>query len=32
MQKLIDGLVKFRKGDFEAHRDVFDSKERGGTC
>lgn len=23
MQKLIDGLVKFRKGDFEAHRDLF---------
>jgi len=23
VQKLIDGLVKFRKGDFEAHRDLF---------
>ncbi len=24
MQKLLDGIVKFRRGDFEAHRELFD--------
>lgn len=29
MQKLLEGIVKFRKGDFEAHQDLFKGLKKG---
>lgn len=29
MQKLLDGIVKFREGDFEAHKELFKQLREG---